>query len=137
MIYSTTTKYAIMALIDLASRSGQRAQIKDLSQSAGIPRQFLGKIVQTLVKAGILSSSKGRGGGVRFATDPGEVNLATIVRIIDGQQALLNCMFGLQLCDGTRNCPIHHMWGPIRNQIMDFLESTTLADLANPGANLR
>ena len=131
MIYSTTTKYAIMALIDLASRQEQRAQIKDLSRSTGIPRQFLGKIVQTLVKAGVLSSSKGRGGGIGFATDPKQVGLASIVRIIDGNNALMNCMFGLQLCDGTRNCPIHRMWGPIRDQIMDFLENTTIADLSS------
>jgi Rrf2 family protein len=119
-----------MALVNLASRQGQCAQIRDLSDATGIPRHFLGKIVQTLVKAGVLSSIKGRGGGIKFAMDPAEVNIAEIIRIIDGNQALLNCMFGLQLCDGTRNCPIHHMWGPIRTQIMDFLEMTTLADLA-------
>jgi Rrf2 family protein len=130
MIYSTTTKYAIMALIDLASRSDQRVQIRELSESTGITHQFLGKIVQTLVKAGILSSTKGRGGGIQFAIDPGMVNIARIIRVVDGDQALMNCMFGLQLCDGTRNCPIHQLWGPIREQIIDFLEQTTLADMA-------
>ena len=131
MIYSTTVKYALMALIELASSPGQRVQIRDLSESTGIPRQFLGKIVQTLVKAGILISSRGRGGGIQYATDPNGVSIASIIRIIDGNSALMNCMFGLQLCDGTRNCPIHPLWGPIREQILEFLEKTTLADLAN------
>jgi Rrf2 family protein len=131
MIYSTTAKYALMALIKLASSPRQKVQIRNLSESTGIPRQFLGKIVQTLVKAGILTSSRGRGGGIQFAVDPGGVSIASIVRTIDGESALMNCMFGLQLCDGTGNCPIHHLWGPIREQVLDFLEKTTLGDLAN------
>jgi Rrf2 family protein len=135
MIYSTSTKYAVMALIELATRQDDRpVQIKEISETTGIPRHFLAKLVQTLVKADILSSSKGRGGGLRFARPPSQISLAEVVRAIDGEGALQSCIFGLQRCDGTRNCPIHPMWGPIREQIISFLENTTVADLA---ANMR
>ena len=84
-----------------------------------------------LVKAGVLNSIKGRGGGLKFTRDPSQILLSDIIRAVDGQQALQNCMFGLQFCDGTRNCPLHPLWGPIREQILDFLETTSIADLAD------
>jgi len=131
MIYSTSTKYAVMALIELAARGNNRpVQIKEISESTGIPRYFLAKLVQTLVKADILSSAKGKGGGLRFARPPSQISLAEVVRAIDGEGALQNCIFGLERCDGTRNCPLHPIWGPIRNQIIRFLHNTTVADLA-------
>jgi len=132
MIYSTSSKYAVMALIFLAVHQNDRpVQIREISESTGIPRHFLAKLVQTLVKAGILSSTKGRGGGIKFVRSPKEITIAEVVRVIDGQQAFQNCIFGLQSCDGTRNCPIHPMWGPTRDKIIDFLENTTVAELAS------
>jgi len=132
MIYSTSTKYAVMALIELAVRQSARpVLIKEISRATDIPRQFLAKIVQTLVKAGILNSTKGRGGGLEFACPPSQISIVEVVRAIDGEQALQSCIFGLQGCDGTRNCPMHSMWGPVRNKIIDFLENTMIADLAS------
>lgn len=132
MTYSTSTKYAVMALIELATRQDEQpVQIKEISRSAGVPHHFLAKLIQTLVKAGILNSTKGRGGGIRFALPPSEVTIADVVKIIDGQQALQDCIFGLQSCDGTRDCPLHSVWGPIREQILNFLENTTVAELSS------
>ena len=91
-----------MALIELAARGDNRpVQIKEISESTGMPRYFLAKLVQTLVKADILSSSKGRGGGLRFARPPSQISLAEVVRAIDGEGALQNCIFGLERCDRT------------------------------------
>jgi len=131
MIYSTSTKYAVIALIELAVRQNDRpVQIREISASTGIPHHFLAKLIQTLVKAGILSSAKGRGGGLKFVRSPEELTIAEVVRAIDGQQAFQSCIFGLQSCDGTKNCPIHPVWCRIRDQIINFLENTTVADLA-------
>ena len=130
MIYSTSTKYAVVALIKLSVRQNDRpVQIKEISESTGIPYHFLAKLIQTLVKAGILSSTKGRGGGLKFVRSPEEITIAEVVKAIDGQQAFQSCIFGLQSCDGTKNCPMHSVWGPIRDQIINFLENTTVADL--------
>jgi Rrf2 family protein len=135
MLYSTSTKYAVMALMELAYRDAEKpVQIRDISESSGVPQHFLAKLVQTLVKAGILTSVKGRGGGVLFALPPAKVSLYDVVKAIDGPRALQNCIFGLDACEGERNCPIHSVWGPIRNQVMEFLQNTTVADL---GSKLR
>jgi len=132
MIYSTSTKYAVMALVELAVRQDDRpVPIREISETTNIPFPFLAKLVQALVKVGILSSTKGKGGGLQFARPPSQVTIAEVVRVIEGPGALHHCIFGLQNCDGTRGCPTHSMWGPIREQVIDFLEDTTLADLAS------
>ncbi len=132
MIYSQSSKYAVMALIELAVRqNNQPIQIKEISGATGIPHHFLAKLVQILVKDGILNSTKGRGGGIRFVLPPSQITIAEVVKAIDGQQTFQNCIFGLQNCDGTRDCPVHSMWSPIRNQIFNFLENTSIADLAS------
>jgi len=121
-----------MALIKLAARQDdQPVQIREISKSTGIPHYFLAKLVHTLVKVGILKSTKGKGGGIQFALPPSQVTIADVVKAIDGQQALQNCIFGLQNCDGTRDCPMRPMWEPIRSQIINFLENTTVAALAS------
>ena len=135
MIYSTSTKYAVIALIELANRQDEQpVQVKEISEATNIPRYFLAKLVQTLVKAGILKSTKGRGGGLQFALPCSQVTIADVVKAIDGQRALQNCIFGLQSCNGDRGCPMHSMWGPIRAQIISFLENTTVADLVFTGS---
>ena len=132
MIYSKSSKYAVMALIEIAvRRSDKPVQIKEISDSTDIPHHFLAKLVQILVKAGILNSTKGRGGGLQFVRAPQETTIADVVKAIDGQQALQRCIFGLESCDGTKDCPTHSVWGSLRDQIIDFLEGTTVAHLAS------
>ena len=130
MIYSTSAKYAVLACIELAARRDQKpVRVGQIAEATGISRHFLPKLVQVLVKAGVLASTKGRGGGIQFARSPSQVTISEIVEIIDGRLVLQDCMFGLTGCDGSRGCAIHPAWGPIRDQIIGFLENTTIADL--------
>ena len=132
MIYSDSAKYAVLACMELAARPDDRpVQIGQIAASIGISHHYLAKVVQSLVKAGILNSTRGRGGGIRFACSPSQLSIMEVVKAIDGQHALEDCIFGLATCDGIRHCPTHPMWGPIREQIIAFLRDTTIADLAS------
>ena len=131
MLYSLTTKYAVVALVELATRSSDRpVLVKDLAAAKQIPPAFLAKLVPALVKAGILSSIRGRNGGVAFARPPMEVPLAAVVRTIEGDGYFRSCLFSLAPCDGTPNCPVHAVWGGLRDSIIRFLEQTTIGDIA-------
>jgi Rrf2 family protein len=132
MIYSDSAKYAVLACTELAARRDDRpVQIGRIATSIGISHHYLAKVVQSLVKAGILSSTRGRGGGIQFTGSPSQLGIIEVVKAIDGQHALEDCIFRLCSCDGIRNCPIHPIWGPIREQIIAFLRDTTIADLAS------
>jgi len=130
MLYSLTTKYAVIALVDLASREGP-VPVKEIAQAKDIPPYFLAKLVPPLVRAGILSSTRGKNGGIRFARDPGGVSLADVVRVIEGEDYFRECVFELDRCDGDPNCPLHDVWDPLRDEISRFLHETTVNSVAD------
>ena len=136
MIYSRSAKCAVLACMELAARRVDRpVRIDQIAASIGISRHFLAKLVQSLVRAEVLISKKGRGGGIQFARSPSQLSVMQVVRAIDGPQVLQDCIFGLDGCDGTRDCAVHPLWGPIREQIVTFLLDTTIAGLASVPAH--
>ncbi len=131
MIHSTACEYAIRALTYLAGfEPGTRVLARDVSAHENVPGPFLGKIFQTLVRAGLLTSTKGPGGGFALAQDPRKIALFDIYQAVDGTQYLEACAVGLAKCSDEMPCPLHDRWKPIRERIRQYLEATSLADMA-------
>jgi Rrf2 family protein len=131
MIHSSACEYAIRAMTYVADfEPGTRLLARDISAHERIPGPFLGKIFQTLVRAGLLKSSKGPGGGFSLAKDPQTIALYDIYQAIDGTTYLDACAVGLARCSDETPCPLHERWKPIRERIRQYLESTSLADMA-------
>lgn len=134
MIYSQASKYAIQALVYLASiPENQYQTIQKIAKARGIPEPFLAKIFQELAKKGLLESQKGRGGGFRLAKPPEEVALLEVVESVDGLDAFKACLFGFEECDSNNPCPLHHSWVQVRDQILNFLKKHSLAGLVEDG----
>jgi len=130
VLYSLTTKYAVIALVELASRDGP-TPVRDIAQARGIPPHFLAKLIPPLVRAGILSSTRGKNGGISFARAPEEVSLADVVRTLEGDRYFKECVFELFPCEGSLDCPLHDVWDPLRDEITRFLEDTTIRSVAD------
>ena len=133
MIFSTGTEYAIRGLAELASRTepGRSILLDELVPGTGLPRDFLGKIFQKLVKSGLLRSAKGRGGGFTLARPAWEINLRQVIDAIEGPQLLDSCVVGLEKCNDHMPCAQHDLYKPIRQRLNDYLDTTTLADLSS------
>jgi len=132
MIHSSACEYAIRAMTYVAHfDAGTRLLARDISAHERIPGPFLGKIFQTLVRAGLLKSSKGPGGGFSLAKDPDSISLYDIYRAIDGDAYLDACAVGLARCSDETPCPLHERWKPIRERIRDYLQNTSLASMAD------
>lgn len=131
MIYSTTCAYAIRAMSRLAViRPDGYVRIQELCQGTDLPSHFLAKIFRDLVGKGLLTSAKGRGGGFALAKRPHEIRLYDIVDAVDGTKAYGQCVVGLAKCDATQPCPQHDHFLPVRQQILDYLETTTLDQMS-------
>jgi Rrf2 family protein len=131
MIFSNATEYAIRGLSELAGRGvNGPVMLDELVAGTDLPRDFLAKIFQKLVRAGILKSAKGRGGGFTLAKAQHDVTLIDIVEAIEGPQLLDACVVGLEKCNDTMPCAQHDLYKPIRQRLKDYLRTTTLADLA-------
>ena len=132
MIFSTTTEYAVRGLSELATRTPQGlVMLDDIVAGSSLPRDFLAKVFQKLVKAGILRSTKGRGGGFMLARPTHEITLMHIVEAIEGPQPYDGCVVGLSSCNDQMPCSQHDLYKPIRQRLKDYLNTTTLADMAS------
>jgi Rrf2 family transcriptional regulator, iron-sulfur cluster assembly transcription factor len=131
MIYSNACGYAIQAMARLALiRPDGYVLLDELCEGTDLPRHFVAKIFQDLVRHGLLVSAKGRGGGFALARKPSQISLHQIVEVIDGVEELEQCVVGMDRCDDQQPCPQHDQWKSIRNHIRRFLNETTLEKMA-------
>ena len=131
MLFSNGTEYAIRGLSELALRGGGKSMLLErLVAGTDLPRDFLAKIFQKLVRAGILSSAKGRGGGFALARAAHDITLLEIVDAIEGERLMEACVVGLERCNDQMPCPQHDLYKPIRQRLKAYMQTTTLADLA-------
>jgi Rrf2 family protein len=131
MIYSRSVEYAVRAFMHLGALPGREyALVKTIALEAGLPAPFLAHILQTLVRAGLLDSSKGPGGGFRLRVPASEISLARLVDAVDGPGRYLRCPAGLAECSDRAECGMHDSFQPVRSRIIEYLEGTSVADLA-------
>lgn len=130
---SNSSKYAIKAVLFLALNSSKnnKVTVKDIAKPINVPQAYIAKLLQDLVKVGIISSERGPKGG--FYLD--ESNLAhsvmSIVNVIDGEEKLSSCMLSLKKCNEEKPCPLHDILSPSRNEILNSLRKKTIKDIVN------
>ena len=130
MIITRATEYAIRAVLYLAKQP--RDQIvykKDICQTQQITPAFLTKILQPLIKAGIVGSQRGVGGGFFLRRSPEEVTLLDVVKALEGPLYLNQCLTAPGICERDIFCPVHGAWKEIRAELMSTLERYTFAVL--------
>lgn len=131
---SKKTQYAFRALAHLALQYGKGpVRISSISIEQRIPLKFLENILVELKNAGMLESKKGKGGGYVLKTSPKKINLATVIRIINGPIALLPCVSlnfyeKCKDCDET-TCGMRKMMLIARDATLRVLEKKTLDDI--------
>lgn len=131
MIYSRSAEYAIRAFVHLADvPAGKYAMVKNIAEQSDIPVHFLAKILQTLARKGFLRSSKGPTGGFALRRPAGEITMIEIVDAVDGLSDYQRCPGGMTECNDDQPCGMHDRWEELRQRIMDYLERTSIADLA-------
>jgi Rrf2 family iron-sulfur cluster assembly transcriptional regulator len=131
MIYSRSAEYAIRAFVFLAAvPPGKYAMVKQIAEESDIPSHFLAKILQQLARQGFLRSSKGPTGGFALRFPATEINLLQLVEAIDGLADYQRCIGGMTECNDQMRCGMHDSWKALRSRIIEYLEGTTVEDLA-------
>ena len=130
---SNTSKYAIRAVIYLALNAGEEKKIgiKQISKDLKIPTPFLGKILQTLAKQKLLSSTKGPHGGFGLGKSAEEISLIDIVDIIDGQDIFNECLIRLEDCNSREPCSMHEKYVEIRKNLMALFQKEKISALVD------
>jgi len=132
---SKRAKYGIRALVYLGQLQGQGPiQIRDISETLGIPRKFLEAILLDLRNEGILQSRKGKLGGYFMERAPDTITMARVLRLIDGPLAAVPCVSQTAYahcddCPSEKTCVIRCIMKEVRDVTAKILDETTLEQL--------
>lgn len=132
-MFSNACEYGIRALTIIAKEGekGKRIGIKEICRIAKTPESFTAKILQTLVRQGILKSQKGPSGGFYMTKDLSSLTLYEIVEAIDGTEIFNKCGLGLDKCDARNPCPLHVEFEKVRSSLKMMCENNTLESLTS------
>ncbi len=133
---SKKTKYGIKALSYLAKRTDKSpVQAAEIARNENISPKFLESILLNLRKSGFLGSKKGKGGGYYLIKDPKEVQMKTVIRVLEGPIAMLPCVSlnyyeKCEDCPDELTCSVHKLMIEVRDSTLKVLSEKTLADLS-------
>jgi Rrf2 family protein len=131
-MFSTTTQYALRAVVHMA-RLPKDSWIlgRDLAERASVPVHYLSKILLTLRNADLVETTRGHGGGYRLARPADEIKLIEIAQLFEVALSRPSCLLGeSRECSDQHGCSAHFRWKHVQNTYLDFLTTTTIADVA-------
>jgi Rrf2 family iron-sulfur cluster assembly transcriptional regulator len=131
---STRGDYASRALLSLALHGDGRSptSVREIADRTGLPQPYLEQILLALKGAGLVRSKRGVGGGYVLARDPKDILLSQIVSAVDGP--IVAGDFGEPhtngACDHEGQCVLLAIWSAAGSHMRRYLDSFTLAELA-------
>jgi Rrf2 family protein len=129
MILSRSADYGLRALIHLAQVGrDQPVPLDKIAEAQRIPAALLSKILQTLVKAEVLRSHRGYGGGFVLVADPATLTLDVVIQAIDGPFTVFECLDDEAFCQLCNRCKLRGKLGELQVAMIALLRSTTIAD---------
>jgi Rrf2 family protein len=132
VIFSKKCEYALQAILYLASKNDKEYfSAREIAKDLNIPKEFISKILQSLVEFGIVGSKKGKHGGFYLDKNPNKIRLIDIVEAIDGLDVFTSCVLGFPDCSSDVPCPVHSEWGKLRSMAYDMLSSETIDKFAD------
>lgn len=129
--FSLRTEYGLRALMELASRAGEGpVPAREIATHQRIPLRFLEHQLASLNKAGIVSSTRGAGGGCELARDASQIRVSDVVEVLEGPLSAMFCLDPHdESCPQTHHCGLQELWTKVEVAVRDVFERTTLAEL--------
>ena len=129
MYVTRKADYAIRCVLYLSSHPERVSSVEEISGATLVPKSFLAKILQQLMKAGIVNSARGVKGGFQLAKKPKAVNLLEVIETIQGPSAANMCAIDKKLCRLSGTCSVHPVWVEIREMAEKRLREENFATL--------
>ena len=130
MKISTRGQYGTRALLDIALNQNEGpVPLKAIAAREQISLYYLERIVSSLVKAGLLKSTRGPHGGVTLGKPPREIKLSAVIQALEGSTAPVECVDDPESCSRVETCATCDIWVDMKKAVDGVLESMTLEDL--------
>lgn len=127
------TDYTLRVLMYCAAHRERRVTISELAEQHGVSRNHLTKIVTDLGRQGVLTTTRGRGGGLRLHKDPARIRIGDVVRAAESDFRLVECFDPTtNACTLSPSCRLKRVFDAALGAYFKELDGRTLADLMPP-----
>ena len=129
MLVTRETDYAVRTILYLAKERNRTASVTEVAHAMHIPKSFLAKILQRLVKSNILTSTRGVNGGFQLAKKTSDISLLSIMEAIQGPAGINLCAIDSKKCKLSATCSVHPVWTDMLKEVERRLKKQTIAEL--------
>ena len=129
---SKKADYALMAMKHLAQKAGgPSTSARDIAEQYDIPIELMAKVLQRLVRTGLLVSTQGTRGGYALSRASSSISVADVIQAIDGPFTVTACSTENSDCEQYSKCSIRDPLWQIKERIVAALGTVTIAEMAN------
>lgn len=113
----------------MQAAENKKVGVREIAKEVELPLHFTGKILQDLVRKGILASAKGPNGGFYLSRPATDISLMEVISVIDGLEVFKRCGLGMKNCSDTHPCPLHTDFKKYRDGLATIFATKTIQDL--------
>lgn len=130
MKLSTKGRYGIHAMYDLAQYGSDTPQpIKSIAERQNIPEAYLEQLIGQLRRSGLVKSVRGAQGGYLLSRSPAEITVGEVLRTLEGELAVVDCLMEEDACHKACSCPTRVVWKKLRDGLNEIVDGITLQDM--------
>ena len=130
MRLSTRGQYGIHAMYDLAVTYESGPQpLKAIAERQGVPEAYLEQLMAPLRREGLVNSVRGAQGGYLLARPPSEITVGQVLRTLEGDLAIIDCLIEEDSCNKADGCPTRKVWKRVRDGLNSIVDGITLQDM--------
>ncbi|MFH1305162.1 MAG: Rrf2 family transcriptional regulator [Candidatus Omnitrophota bacterium] len=129
-LLTKNSDYAIRALIVLANKKDSFLSARAIAKEQGVPYPFLRRILNELIKNGLVESREGRQGGFRIKKPAGKIGIVEVMNIFQGDIQLSECMFRKKLCRDRARCVLRKEIKRVEKIVKDEFGDITIEKLS-------
>jgi len=121
------TEYALISILHMAERTDAIPVSKrEISEAYTIPNELLGKVLQSLKKASLVSSTQGPHGGYLLTKNVDDITIGEVMHATEGAQAYPECACVSSFCERQDVCNIKSMMDRFYNELNEFIHNVTI-----------
>ena len=129
MKLNITSQYAIRLMTYIAKDNKVLYNSKEISETLNIPYKSLARIITQLVAQNLVTSSRGREGGIQIERPYNKIKLIEILEAVKEEILDASCILGLGYCNSEEKCALHDQWEEPKASMLKMFQETTLEDM--------
>jgi Rrf2 family nitric oxide-sensitive transcriptional repressor len=137
MKHTSHADYALRVLLYLRVAPGRRGSVGEIAEAHRVSRHHLDKVVNRLAGAGLVETTRGRGGGVRLSRDPASITVGDVMRTMESDFAVVECLGPARFCRVAGVCGARSVFARALDAYFAVLDDATLEDIAENDLGLR